>query len=49
MPEAVALTRIEMNNSDRTSKKRSLLSKIVTAKVILLDGSTLDVNVEVSI
>ncbi|KAK7578037.1 hypothetical protein V9T40_010242 [Parthenolecanium corni] len=48
MPEAPTMTQIEPDVTDRNSKKRSLSNKdkIVVAKVTLLDGSTLDVNIE---
>lgn len=51
MPEAVAMTQIDTNAKDRSARKKSSLGKdkIVSAKVTLLDGSSLDVNVEVSL
>lgn len=48
MPEAPTMTQIETDITDRSPKRKSLSKdKVITAKVMLLDGSTLDVNVEV--
>lgn len=49
MPEAVEMTQTETNTKNNSAKKKSLSKdKVVTAKVTLLDGSVLDVNVDVS-
>lgn len=49
MPEAVEMTQTQTSTKNSSAKKKSLSKdKVVTAKVTLLDGTVLDVNVDVS-